>query len=164
MDVTKFNGGIENSAGSLGHGLPFAVGIAMANKIKKLDSTVYVLCGDGEFTEGTMWESCILASSRHLDNLCIIIDDNDSVGKMVDMGSMKDKLSAFGFDVYEADGHDINDTKNAFSYKKNNKPVAIIAHTIRGYGSKTLIEKDVWFHKAPNADELIMLQNEVDEF
>lgn len=164
VDVTKFQGGIENSAGSLGHGLPFAVGIAMANKIKGLDSNVYVLCGDGEFTEGTMWESCILAGTHKLDNLCVIIDDNDSVGAMVDMGSLKNKLLSFGFDVYEADGHDVEDIKSAFSYEKNRKPVAVITHTVRGYGSRTLVENDVWFHKAPNDEELVMLQKEVDEF
>lgn len=164
VDVTKFNGGIENSAGSLGHGLPFAVGIAMANKIKGLNNNTYVLCGDGEFTEGTMWESCILAASHRLDNLCVIIDDNDSVGAMVDMISFKDKLNAFGFDVYEADGHNPDSIKKAFMYTKNEKPVALIMHTVRGYGSKLLTENDVWFHKAPNEAELFMLQKEVDEF
>lgn len=96
-DLTKFSGGIENNAGSLGHGLPFAVGIAMANKIKHSDARTYVLCGDGEFTEGTMWESCILAGAKKLNNLCVIIDDNDSVGAMVDMSRMKEKLEAFNF-------------------------------------------------------------------
>lgn len=164
VDVTKFEGGIENSAGSLGHGLPFAVGIAMANKIKNIDSTTYVLCGDGEFTEGTMWESCILAGTHKLDNLCVIIDDNDSVGAMVDMGSMKDKLEFFGFDVYDADGHNTDSLRSAFSYGRNGRPVAVITHTVRGYGSRTLTENDVWFHKAPNAEELVMLNKEVDEF
>ena len=163
-DVSKFNGGIENSAGSLGHGFPFAVGIAMANKIREIEATTYVLCGDGEFTEGTMWESCILAATHRLDNLCVIIDDNDSVSAMVDMGSMKDKLQAFGFCVLEANGHDLNDIERAFQYEKNGKPVAIILHTIRGYGSKTLIENDIWFHKAPNEEELEFLKKEVDEF
>lgn len=163
-DVTKFSGGIENNAGSLGHGFPFAVGIAMANKIKGLDSMVFVLCGDGEFTEGTMWESCILAGAHKLDNLCVIIDDNASVGAMVNMESMADKLKAFHFDVYEIDGHDINAIRDGFMYEKRQKPVAIIAHTIRGYGSRTLTEHDVWFHKSPNDEELITLWKEVDEF
>lgn len=163
VDVPKFDGGIENSAGSLGHGLPFAVGIAMANKIKGIDSTTYVLCGDGEFTEGTMWESCILAATHKLDNLCVIIDDNDSVSAMVDMGNMRQKLEAFGFDVYEVDGHDLNAIEKCFRYEKHAKPVGIIAHTVRGYGSKTMIENDIWFHKAPNEEELEMLQKEVDE-
>lgn len=164
VDVTKFDGGIENSAGSLGHGLPFAVGIAMANKIKGIDSTTYVMCGDGEFTEGTMWESCILACTHKLDNLCVIIDDNDSVSAMVNMGSLSEKLNAFGFDVYEADGHSFSELKQAFMYEKKEKPIAVITHTVRGFGSKTLIENDVWFHKAPNKEELELLCKEVDEF
>lgn len=163
-DVSKFNGGIENSAGSLGHGLPFAVGVAMANKIRGIDSTAYVLCGDGEFTEGTMWESCILASSHKLDNLCVIIDDNDSVSAMVDMGSMTSKLEAFGFDVYEVNGHDMKALEAVFRYPKNKKPVAVIAHTVRGYGSRTMTENDIWFHKAPDKAELELLVKEVDEF
>ena len=68
-DLTKFNGGVENNAGSLGHGYPFAVGIVLANKIKKSPSKVYVLVGDGEFCEGTMWEASILAAAKKLDNL-----------------------------------------------------------------------------------------------
>lgn len=166
-DLTKFQGGIENNAGSLGHGLPFAVGIANANKIKKSLSLVYVLCGDGEFCEGTMWESCLFASAKKLDNLCVIIDDNDSVGAMIDMGDMYKKLDSFGFDVEIINGHDveeINQSIMTLMNKKNNRPKAIIAKTVRGYGCKTMTENDIWFHKAPNAEELEVLSKEVDEF
>ena len=164
-DLTKFQGGIENNAGSLGHGLPFAVGIANANKIKKSPSEVYVLCGDGEVCEGTMWEACIFASSKKLDNLTVIIDDNNSVGAMVDMGNMKEKLSAFGFDVVEVNGHDMDALEKTFKNlktMKNSKPKAVIAKTIRGYGSKTMIENDIWFHKSPNKEELEILTKEVE--
>lgn len=164
-DLTKFQGGVENNAGSLGHGLPFATGIANANKIKKSPSEVYVLCGDGEFYEGTMWEACIFASSKKLDNLTVIIDDNNSVGAMVDMGSIKQKLEAFNFDVLTIDGHNMQEAENAFKLLrelKNGKPKAVIAKTIRGYGSKTMIENDIWFHKAPNKEELEILSKEVE--
>ncbi len=164
-DLTKFQGGIENNAGSLGHGLPFATGIANANKIKKSPSEVYVLCGDGEFCEGTMWESCIFASAKKLDNLTVIIDDNNSVGAMVDMGDMKKKLEAFNFDVEVVNGHDMDALEIVFKNlrkKKNGKPKAVIAKTIRGYGSKTMIENDIWFHKSPNEEELALLTKEVD--
>ncbi len=164
-DLTKFQGGIENNAGSLGHGLPFAVGIAYANQIKKSPSQVYVLCGDGEFCEGTMWEACIFAGAKSLDNLCLIIDDNASVGAMVDMGNMSAKLSAFGFDVFDVNGHDMEALQNTFTSArkmKNGKPKAVIAHTIRGYGSPTMMQNDIWFHKAPNAEELALLEKEVD--
>lgn len=165
-DITKFSGGVENAAGSLGHGFPFAVGIAMANKIKKSPSRVFALVGDGEFCEGTMWESCIVASAKKLDNLTVIIDDNDSVKEMVSLGDMQGKLEAFGFEVQTVDGHDLKALENAFtlSSRQNGKPKAIIAKTIRGYGSKTLTDLDVWFHKSPNAEELEMLMQEVDSF
>ncbi len=166
-DLTKFQGGIENNAGSLGHGLPFAVGLAYANKIKKSPSRVYVLCGDGEFCEGTMWESCIFAAAKNLDNLCLIVDDNDSVGAMVDMGSFSEKLGAFGFDTYEVDGHDMDALESAFSAARagsDGKPKAVIAHTVRGYGSPTMTEHDIWFHKAPDEEELALLSKEVDAF
>lgn len=164
-DLTKFEGGIENNAGSLGHGLPFAVGIAYANKIKKSPSQTYVLCGDGEFCEGTMWESCLFAGAKHLDNLCVIIDDNNSVGAMIDMGNMSEKLSAFGFDVEVVNGHDMTALEDVFlklRSLKNGKPKAVIAKTVRGYGSDTMIKNDIWFHKSPNEDELKMLQQEVE--
>ncbi len=166
-DLTKFQGGIENNAGSLGHGLPFAAGIAYAGKIKKSPSMVYVLCGDGEFCEGTMWESCIFSNAKALDNLCLIVDDNDSVGAMVPLGNIGEKLTEFGFDVLHADGHDMAELESSLSalkQMKNGKPKAVIAHTRRGYGSRTMMEQDIWFHKAPNEEELALLSREVDVF
>lgn len=165
-DITKFQGGIENNAGSLGHGLPFATGIAMAGKIQRSPSQIFVLTGDGEFCEGTMWESCIFANAKKLDNLCVIIDDNNSVGAMVDMGDLKEKLKSFGFDVYEVDGHDMDEVERVLASldRRNGHPKAIVAKTVRGYGSKTMTEHDVWFHKAPNDEELELLMKEVDEF
>lgn len=164
-DLTKFQGGIENNAGSLGHGLPFAAGIAYANKIKNINSMTYVLCGDGEFCEGTMWEACIFASAKSLDNLCVIVDDNDSVKTMVSLESLRSKFEAFGFEVREVNGHDMNEIKHALeSFQNNGQPKALIAKTVRGYGSKTLVENDVWFHRAPNEEELILLCEEVDLF
>jgi Transketolase, N-terminal subunit len=166
-DLTKFQGGIENNAGSLGHGFPFAAGIAYANKIRKSTSQVYVLCGDGEFCEGTMWETCLFASAKKLDNLFVIIDDNDSVRAMIDMNDLNGKLKAFGFDTCEVNGHDIEETErviNGLKEMKNDRPKAVIAKTIRGYGSKTMTEHDIWFHKAPNEAELAVLQKEVEGF
>lgn len=166
-DLTKFQGGIENNAGSLGHGLPFATGIAYANKIKNIPSTTYVLCGDGEFCEGTMWESCIFAATKKLDHLCVIIDDNNSAGAMVDLNNMAARFSSFGFDVFEVDGHDpeiLEETFRKARVLENNRPKVVIAHTIRGFGSPTLTDHDIWFHKAPNQNELELLSKEVDEF
>jgi transketolase len=164
-DITKFNGGVENAAGSLGHGLPMAAGIAMANKIKKSPSRVFVLTGDGEFMEGTMWESCIFASGKKLDNLCVIIDDNNSVGSIMNMGNMQEKLEAFGFEVYHVNGHNIAELEKVLSVMpQEGKPMAVIAHTVRGYGSPTMTEHDVWFHKPPSDEELDLLIKEVEAF
>lgn len=165
-DPTKFpEGGIENAAGSLGHGLPFAAGLAMSAKIKHTASMIYVLTGDGEFCEGTMWEACLFAAGKHLDNLCVIIDDNHSAGAMVNMGDMRLKLEAFGLEVFEVDGHNEEFLAETFAgLQKNGKPKAVIADTVRGYGSRTLTDESIWFHKAPNAEEFVMLCKEVDEF
>lgn len=164
-DITKFQGGIENNAGSLGHGLPFATGVALANKIKKSDSRVYVLTGDGEFNEGTMWEACILAASKKLDNLYVIVDDNHSIGAMINILDMRAKLESFGFDVYQVNGHDNDELEKTFKMiPQRGKPIAVIADTVRGYGSNTMVKNDIWFHKAPNCDELEMLIREVEQF
>jgi transketolase len=159
IDITKVRG-FENAAGSLGHGLPIAVGMAIANQIQKIGSTVYVLVGDGEFMEGTMWEACMLAGSHKLRNLHIIIDDNCSITSMVDIGSMQEKLGSFGFYVQHVDGHNAKDMEKAFACKTE-KPIATIAHTIRGFGSALLQSDPIWFHKAPDTAELQQLIKEI---
>lgn len=167
LDRTKFpEGGIENSAGSLGHGLPMAVGLANACKIKGTENRIYVLAGDGEMNEGTMWEACAFAGGHKLDNITLIIDDNDSIGRMLDLSPLKDKLAAFGFEVFEADGHDVNALVKALNDcgKVIGKPQAVIAHTVRGYGSKTLMSDNSWFHRSPDDEKLEMLKKEVETF
>ena len=165
-DRTKFAYGVENSAGSLGHGFPMAVGIAMGAKLKHTESRVYCLAGDGEMNEGTMWEACIMAADKRLDNLCLIVDDNNSVGRMIHMGDLSKKLAAFGFSCYQVNGHDTEELESviAASKKSDGKPVAILAKTVRGYGSKTLMENKEWFHKYPKQDELDTLIQEVKDF
>lgn len=167
LDRTKFpEGVIENSAGSLGHGFPMAVGFAYAEKIKHSGGKVYVLAGDGEMNEGTMWEACAFAGGHKLDNVTLIIDDNDSIGRMLDISPLKDKLEAFGFYVLETNGHNINDLQEIFKEcrKVSDRPQAVLAHTVRGYGSETLMSDNAWFHKSPNNEELEMLKKEVDVF
>ena len=163
-DRIKIKGPIETSGGSLGHGLPMAVGIALASKITRSPSKVYTLVGDGEFNEGTMWESALLAGHKKLNNLHIIVDDNDSIGKMIDMGNLGEKLETFGFKTSYIDGHDPVQIKKALKTKSENQPMVTIAKTIRGYGSKTLMEDNRWFHKAPDKDELNTLCKEVEYF
>lgn len=155
---------IEASAGSLGHGMPIAVGMAWANKINKISSKIYTLVGDGELNEGTIWESCFFASSEKLDNLVIVIDDNNSINNLINIGSIFDKFLSFGFEVIECDGHNENDIFDALNTNHFEKPLAVIAKTKRGYGSKTIMNDNLWFHHAPNIQELVMLKKEIDEF
>ena len=166
VDFTKFEAVVENSAGSLGHGFPMAVGVAMAKKIKKVNGRVYCLAGDGEMNEETMWEACILAASERLDNLCLIIDDNKSIRNIISLQGFKEKLEAFGFVIYKVNGHSEVELEKVLRESENisNMPVAVIAETQRGYGSATLMDKKEWFHKSPNECELKMLVEEVEKF
>ncbi len=155
---------IENSAGSLGHGFPMAVGMAWANRILWHSGKVYALAGDGEMNEGTMWEAALFASSEKLENLTLIIDDNRSIGRMIDMGDLAEKLRAFGFLSVHADGHDEDKLEQAILTPHAGMPLAVVARTVRGYGSRTLMEDNSWFHRAPDGVELSLLLDEVEHF
>ena len=154
---------VEISAGSLGHGLPMAVGMAWAGKIRDSHARVFALVGDGEMNEGTMWEAMFFAASEKLGNLTVIVDDNNSLSRMMDMGDLSAKLRAFGFEACTVDGHNEDALEQALKLQ-HEKPLAVIAKTIRGYGSKTLMEDRSWFHRYPNDDELGILLAEVDAF
>lgn len=162
IDCTKFDF-IENSAGSLGHGFPMSVGAAWAKKIMNAQGRVFCLAGDGEMNEGTMWEAAMFAASEKLNNLVLIIDDNKSIGKMINIESLEQKLCSFGFFVKKVDGHNENELYKAFTYKSD-IPSAIIAETKRGYGSMTLESQRSWFHRSPDNNELLRLLKEVEEY
>ena len=168
LDYTKFlkEKGIENSAGSLGHGFPMAVGMAYAGIIKNEMNHIYSLAGDGEMNEGTMWEACAFAGAHKLSNLTLIIDDNDSIGRMLDLSSLSKKIESFNFAVFTTSGHDIQKLTQTFELSKNiiDRPKAIICNTQRGFGADTLMKDNSWFHKAPNEEELKKLIKEVDDF
>ena len=132
--------GIEFSTGSLGMGLSIGVGVALALKKKKTDNKVYVLVGDGECNEGSIWESVMSASHFNLDNLTIIIDKNNlqQTGKNIDimnLGNLQSKLSSFGCETFSVNGHSTKELFDVFSSKnKTTKPKAIVANTIKGKG------------------------------
>ena len=162
VDITKNIKGVYNSAGALGHGLPFACGVAMAKKIKNEKGRVFVLVGDGEFNEGTMWESCLVAERFKLDNLWIIVDHN----KSHTMQALCYKFSAFslaGTLLSEGnDAHYIQRAIDDLSYCTSGAKV-IVAITQRGYGCLSMINGPKWFHRAPNDEELVLLSKEIDE-
>jgi transketolase len=148
--------GVESSTGSLGHGLPIGVGLALAYKIKKYKNKIYVIIGDGEANEGTIWESALLANHHNLNNLFCIIDFNHSTDRAVDLGNLKMKFDSFGWDVIEIDGHNHNEILNALTYSST-KPICVIANTIKGKGIPLIENNPEWHHKFPNSEEYKIL-------
>ena len=148
------------STGSLGHGFPIAVGAAMAKKIKKESGNVYVIIGDGESNEGTIWESALLAQEHHLDNLVCIVDYNHSNDRSLRLGDLVAKFSSFGWSTASINGHSHNEIKNTLEslgrgerYSTRSRPIAIIANTINGNGIKRMENQHEWHHKSPNDEE-----------
>ena len=147
--------GVEASTGALGHGLPIGLGIALATRLKNKKNKVYVIMGDGEINEGSVWEAALMASKHKLSNLKIIIDYNkiQSYGKVkevLDLEPLKKKWESFGFEVSEINGHDIKQLyKNFKKFKttKQKKPSVTICHTIKGKGFYFAENNPMWHHK-----------------
>lgn len=149
--------GAEASTGSLGHGFPTAAGLALGLKIQNKKNKVFVLLGDGECNEGTIWETALVASHQKLNNLVAIVDLNGSAAQILPIHPIVEKWQAFGFEVYEMDGHDREDMVNIFSqisFEKGEKPKVIIAHTVKGKGVSFLEGHGKWHHKIPTEEEL----------
>jgi transketolase len=151
----KING-IEISSGSLGHGLPIAVGMAIGHKIRNFTSKIYVLVGDGELNEGTNWESFLLGAQHNLDNLVCILDYNKSNDRALHLNNLEEKMNSFGWEVDVIDGHNLIEIEKSLS-KKNKKPKFILANTIKGKGCKIMENNPEWHHKFPNLEELKLL-------
>lgn len=152
--------GVDMSTGSLGQGVSAAAGMALAAKYQGKDCRVYTLLGDGEIQEGQVWEAFMLAHHYKLDNLCVIIDNNGLQidGRVEDVMSpypIPEKLRAFGFQVYEIDGHDFEQMESAFDEARATKgvPFAIIMTTIKGKGVSFMEDVAGWHGKAPNDEE-----------
>lgn len=150
---------IEFSTGSLGHGLPVAVGMALAARLKREKWRVFVLVGDGELNEGSNWEAAAHARKHELDNLIVIVDYNDmqaygTTNQVLDMNSLKEKWESFGFETCEINGHDLSSIKESLltdSKKKN--PKCVIAYTVKGKGIKDAENSPIWHHKAKISKE-----------
>lgn len=152
--------GIEMNSGSLGHGLPVCVGMALAGKMDGRDYRVYTVMGDGELAEGSIWEGAMAGSHYKLDNLCAVIDRNrlQISGNTEDVmahDSQKERWSAFGWHVISVNGHDYDQLRAAFEGAKatKGKPTVIIANTIKGCGSSIMENKANWHHKVPSREE-----------
>ncbi len=162
-DATKVPGA-EASTGSLGHGLSFAVGLAMGLKIKSLPNRVFVLVGDGECHEGTIWEAANVAQNFGLGNLCVIVDWNQSAMQLLPNDAMPAKWSSFGWKTQEVDGHDLSSLRSVFTNLKmdvTGVPNAIIANTIKGKGVPMLEGHGKWHHRIPNDHEHKLLMEEL---
>lgn len=153
--------GVEASTGSLGHGLPLALGMAMGMKIKGVAGTVYTVVGDGEFNEGTMRESMLLANHHDLSNLVCILDYNHSTDRALDLGNMKQKFESFGWESCEVDGHDHAALQVALQKPKGNKPKAVIANTVKGHGCPSIENNPAWHHRSPNNEEFAQMMEEL---
>jgi len=153
--------GVEASTGSLGHGFPIAAGIAYAKKLLKLDSKVFCLVGDGECNEGTIWETCLLASNYKLNNLVCIIDKNLSSDRAIKIDDITKKFKSFNWETIVVDGHNQTLLKKVLK-KKMKKPIAIIANTIKGKGID-FMEKSPheWHHKKISLETLKKITNRI---
>jgi len=150
--------GVEFSTGALGHGLSFGVGKALAGKQQNSDWQTFVVLSDGEMDEGSNWEALMFASHHNLKNLTAIIDYNklqslDTVESTLSLEPLVEKLRSFGAYVIEVDGHNHVSLNKALSYTDNNKPLVVIAHTVKGKGVSFMENKVEWHYKSPNLKE-----------
>ena len=153
--------GIEAATGSLGHGLPLAIGMLLGMQLARQPGRVFVLLGDGECNEGSVWEAAMMASAQRLDRLTIIVDYNkwqatDRSNDVLSLAPLGDKWAAFGWSVTEVDGHDcaaLLDMFNRLPFQEG-KPSAIIAHTVKGKGVSFMEDDNNWHYRTPNPVEI----------
>lgn len=154
--VSHYVPGVDFSTGSLGHGLSAGVGMAYALKKKNNSAKVYVVLGDGECDEGSVWEAMLFANHYNLDNVVAIVDHNkmqsmDFCEKTISKESLADKWKTFGWNVIDIDGNDHQQLKTAFSQPfENKKPTVIIANTTKGYGIPFMENDILWHYRFPH--------------
>ena len=162
--------GIEQNTGALGHGLSLAVGMALAAKKDKRENRVFTIMGDGELTEGSIWEASVSAAHYRLDNLTAIIDLNNlqitgKTSDVMNMAPLEDKFKAFGFHVRHVDGHDTQELMNIFDELpfESGKPNLILAHTTKGKGISFIENQANWHHRVPTDEQYEQAMNELAE-
>ena len=161
--------GVDASSGSLGQGISVAVGMALSAKLSNEDYRVYTLLGDGEIQEGQVWEASMFAGSHHLDNLCVIVDNNNLQidGTIEEVNSpypITDKFAAFNFHVIAVeDGNDFDQLRAAFAEARETKgmPTAIVMKTVKGKGVSYMENAVGWHGKAPNDEEYAIAVEEL---
>lgn len=161
--------GIEMNTGSLGHGLPVCVGMALAGRMQNLNRRVFTVMGDGELAEGSIWEAAMVAGHYRLDRLCAVLDRNGlqisgPTENVMSQEPLRERWSAFGWNVLETPGNDLDTLHAAFEQAKacTDRPTIIIAHTTKGCGVSFIENKVEWHHKAPSVAEFEAACNELD--
>lgn len=162
--------GIEVNTGALGHGLPVAVGMAIAAKLDNKSYKVYTIMGDGEQAEGSVWEGAMSASQYKLDNLVAIVDRNrlqitGSTEDVMGLEPFADKWRSFGWEVVEVDGNDMEQLVEIFGNipAQTGKPTMVLANTTKGKGVKAAENIAGWHHRVPTDEEFTQAMKELDE-
>lgn len=162
--------GVETNTGPLGHGLPIGVGMAKAAKLNKASWRTFVITGDGEMQEGSNWEAIMSAAQFELDNLTLIIDHNrlQQGARLADtnnLAPLRPKLEAFGWDVHEIDGHNMDQICAVLDAGQivAGQPKCIVAHTIKGQGVSFMSDNVAWHHKVPSEDQYKQAMAELEE-
>ncbi len=160
--------GVEAATGSLGHGLPLGLGMALAGRIQGQSYNVYAVLGDGECNEGSVWEAAMLAAAQKASNVCVIIDFNkwQATGRsreVMALDPLADKWRAFGWNAVELDGHNFDELLAALALfpNANGQPTAIIAHTVKGKGASFMEDDNNWHYRIPTAEEVVMSKIEL---
>ena len=161
--------GIEMNSGSLGHGLPVCIGMALASRMDGRPTRVYTVMGDGELAEGSVWEGAMAGGHYKLDNLCAVIDRNrlqisGSTEDVMAHDSQEERWASFGWHVISVPGNDIPSLQAAFNEARatRGKPTVIIANTVKGCGSPLMENKAAWHHKVPTAEEYAIIMADLE--
>lgn len=162
--------GIEMNSGSLGHGLPVSVGMALAGKMDRRDYRVYTVMGDGELAEGSVWEGAMSASQYKLDNLCAVVDRNrlqisGNTEDVMGQDSQEERWASFGWNVISINGNSMQELCDAWEAARacKGKPSVVIANTVKGCGSAVMENKAQWHHKVPGTEEYRQIMQDLEE-
>jgi transketolase len=158
--------GVEANTGPLGHGLPIAVGSAIASRLSGKNWRTFVVMGDGEMQEGSNWEAIMTAGHRKLDNLVAVVDRNrlQQGARTEDtnrLDPLTDKFAAFGWETLEIDGHDHAALYELFTRAPSGKPLGVVANTTKGKGVSFIEDRVEWHHKVPNAEQVVLALKEL---